>query len=584
MPQVDLTIRANDKASGVIKGVAGSISGAMIGLKVAAELFKKFGEIGQKAFEMSKASGGDFAKVMGNMKKTQEEVMMVASKLFATVGKDLVKGFDDAAKGIKEFLNNSQVVGNISAAFELMGNIVKDLVKVLSSGLKDTVTSIMNSFKQLSEQTGGTVDQFTFLAGIVEIVKLAINSLFNAIQVTVQLFVNFVSVLIEAGKTLGAFYDLLQGKKTWKEVQEQMGKTGDSVMKLGKDLTEGITKQFKLLVNGAQEFGNKTGEAASKMKTDYIKKQEETAKAHAKIQDEMLTKEKENNDKEEKDNNDTEDKKRQKILSNWKLIQDASINATNSISGFVMQMAEMVNDQNKEMTQEKLDLVDQETQKKLEFYGLQELSKQEQLGNELDILTEQLGRSVSEEEQANLQSQISAKQDELKKTQIMDEGEKKKAEINKKALQQEYERKVAAFNAQKAIDIVAAGAQMALGIASAAASGATFAQASVVMIPLLIGLVAAAGIASIATIASKQPPPPPAFAEGVTNFSGGVALVGERGPELVTLPGGSNVITNDNFSRMGGGSINITNMTVQTNDPRDFARQLTELRRYEFAR
>lgn len=43
----------------------------------------------------------------------------------------------------------------------------------------------------------------------------------------------------------------------------------------------------------------------------------------------------------------------------------------------------------------------------------------------------------------------------------------------------------------------------------------------------------------------------PGFATGVTNFGGGVALVGERGPELVTLGRGSNVITNENISRFG---------------------------------
>lgn len=48
----------------------------------------------------------------------------------------------------------------------------------------------------------------------------------------------------------------------------------------------------------------------------------------------------------------------------------------------------------------------------------------------------------------------------------------------------------------------------------------------------------------------------PKFADGVTNFSGGMALVGERGPELVTLPGGSNVITNENTQKlMGGGNL-----------------------------
>ena len=47
----------------------------------------------------------------------------------------------------------------------------------------------------------------------------------------------------------------------------------------------------------------------------------------------------------------------------------------------------------------------------------------------------------------------------------------------------------------------------------------------------------------------------PGFANGVRNFGGGVALVGERGPELVNLPRGSDVIPNNQLGgRIGGGS------------------------------
>ena len=42
------------------------------------------------------------------------------------------------------------------------------------------------------------------------------------------------------------------------------------------------------------------------------------------------------------------------------------------------------------------------------------------------------------------------------------------------------------------------------------------------------------------------------FEEGVTNYEGGSAIVGEGGPELVTLPKGSNVITNENVNRLMG--------------------------------
>ena len=49
----------------------------------------------------------------------------------------------------------------------------------------------------------------------------------------------------------------------------------------------------------------------------------------------------------------------------------------------------------------------------------------------------------------------------------------------------------------------------------------------------------------------------PGFAKGVTNFSGGLAIVGEQGPELVDLPPGSDVIPNNRIGQISQGSQNI---------------------------
>jgi tape measure domain-containing protein len=58
----------------------------------------------------------------------------------------------------------------------------------------------------------------------------------------------------------------------------------------------------------------------------------------------------------------------------------------------------------------------------------------------------------------------------------------------------------------------------------------------------------------------------PGFANGVRNFSGGLAVVGERGPELVNLPKGADVFTNEESRRMtsGGGGITIENMNIKS--------------------
>jgi TP901 family phage tail tape measure protein len=51
----------------------------------------------------------------------------------------------------------------------------------------------------------------------------------------------------------------------------------------------------------------------------------------------------------------------------------------------------------------------------------------------------------------------------------------------------------------------------------------------------------------------------PMLAEGARNFRGGPAIVGERGPELVNLPRGSDVYSNPELQGMGGKTIQQTN-------------------------
>lgn len=59
----------------------------------------------------------------------------------------------------------------------------------------------------------------------------------------------------------------------------------------------------------------------------------------------------------------------------------------------------------------------------------------------------------------------------------------------------------------------------------------------------------------------------PGFATGVSNFGGGTALVGERGPELVTLPRGSSVTPSaQTNSLLGGQMVYIPELTIRGQD------------------
>lgn len=69
----------------------------------------------------------------------------------------------------------------------------------------------------------------------------------------------------------------------------------------------------------------------------------------------------------------------------------------------------------------------------------------------------------------------------------------------------------------------------------------------------------------------------PGFANGVTNFDGGLAVVGERGPELVNLPRGSDVIPAGRTRDMLKGGSGVSIETVNINNGVDLVQFQREL-------
>ncbi len=77
-------------------------------------------------------------------------------------------------------------------------------------------------------------------------------------------------------------------------------------------------------------------------------------------------------------------------------------------------------------------------------------------------------------------------------------------------------------------------------------------------IPTLIGVVIAAVVGGLLKKLKF-------FANGGVVGSG-MQVVGERGPELVKLPQGSRVYSNRDSRKMGGGTVNNFNITVNAKD------------------
>ncbi|MBL3576224.1 hypothetical protein JMM62_20100, partial [Rhodovulum sulfidophilum] len=80
----------------------------------------------------------------------------------------------------------------------------------------------------------------------------------------------------------------------------------------------------------------------------------------------------------------------------------------------------------------------------------------------------------------------------------------------------------------------------------------------------------------------------PGFARGTDRAPGGLAWVGEAGPELVNLPRGAQVIPNHRLGSLGGGSVRMGDVHVsvaQTNaDPRQIAEAVRRVSREEAQR
>ena len=145
---------------------------------------------------------------------------------------------------------------------------------------------------------------------------------------------------------------------------------------------------------------------------------------------------------------------------------------------------------------------------------------------------------------------------------------KRESELKKKAFEQDKKEKI--------VSILMSGAEAIANIWAKWAS----------VPPVAIGLTAgAAGImgAQLAVVSGTEAP---AFAQGTSSAPGGMALVGENGPEVVNIPIGSQVIPNhllggslgNNTTNNNSSSSNVTNnYTVHANDPIELVNEVMRI-------
>ena len=210
---------------------------------------------------------------------------------------------------------------------------------------------------------------------------------------------------------------------------------------------------------------------------------------------------------------------------------------------------------NKEIELEKSAMLDREEKKRTAAEKMQEAERNR---NQLAAEVEKQ-KIIDEADKKEKEAKVKAENERLR---IEYEAELETTKAENEADRKRHEAEESAFYATMASQIAQIWIQTATGIATA---WATSMQLGPIAGPIMAGVLTGAltTVAGVNTglVASQSPPPAPTpralptepaylpvpgFATGVTAYSGGMALVGEEGPELVTLPQGSNVITNEN--------------------------------------
>jgi hypothetical protein len=538
-------------------------------------------------FKIAEAEAATFSGKMTQLKNIQGDMLESVGRVVSVVGVGLVDSMKDGASAINDFLSSAAFIGNLTGGFEVFMAIATDLGNTIKTSFTEAFAGLSGTMEKLTGQTDKTNQTMTILGGALETIKIAIAIVARVIALVIQSFVNLGIAIKETIVLAADFFQALTGKKSWKEVQQSLKDTVNAFKDYGTGVISGITDIVTTTVDMFKQLPEKAKETSEKLNDTFAKGYKKGVDALKDAEGQKTEIVQAEADKRSAITQDETNKAIGTFNQYFSSIGSAAQNAFSAISGYAMQMFETQNAQSEAALNQRLTEIDTETQAQLTALGLQDLTRSESIAKEIAELESKMMRAGSIEDKASLQDQIREKKREAEKVKILEASEKKQDDEKKKFARAEFRRKIDAFNTQKALDIVTAGTQMGLGLVSAAASGAQFGPAAVAMIPILMALTAAAGIASIAMIASKQPPAMPAFAAGVTGFGGGAAIVGEKGPEMVTMGAGSNVITNENLERlMGntGGNINIQNMTVMANDPRSFADQMIELRRFELAR
>lgn len=603
------------------------------------------------AYQQSKNAIGDYAKTADSYANVGRRLQAVQDNIKVTIASELLPAFNEvrltmlkSAEGFKEYVSSAEVLEklqditrNLMAGFSVLKKIVKDLAEKGLKIIKDIANDVKESWDNLMDSFEDGNAEFSLLDVMLRTLGASMTIIGKAIKVVIVGFIDLVTVANEASQVLGDVWQVLRGKKQWKDVKGNIDDFGDAIGNMAinakdniGDLVSTTIKEFDNLTDSTKSQSSKWANIFDDSYTEILKRQEEFNKK-------QKEKNKDKNEELEKDNKDSGKKWAEAFSDASSQVTGVATNTSNSTvdimgkmfnelqNGFVelgkimtdetasagqkvlatlkglveassaimSGVQEMMNEHYAQQIEaqtiyqeEQLASTDEWMAAEMERQGVRMATKQEQLNQEITDLDSKLKTETDAEKKADLQKQIQAKKDELARQKILDEGEKRKAKIREDAKKKETALKKKQFEENKMWSIAQVWINAASSVMGWWSSFASMGIPGIVLAAVMTATTLAMAGAQTGLIASQT----------FHGQEGGEVPVGTlSGDRAVTFMNkGEALLQNQDYKDLvsmargeggaGGDTFVIEYMEVIANTPEQLADQLIEVRRQERSR
>jgi len=497
---------------------------------------------------------------INNLEVTLGTKLLPAATLGVIAFNEIVKSLDKSAMGLGDWMSSaegaSQVANFLGSAIGNISGVLTALEPIVS-GLGDGFMIIWDALSAGLGDIGGATEGFTTFAIVSTVLSDALRITATSIGGVITLVVDLGLAFWETGKALAYFAGFIAGGISWDELKDQVSKSGAAITKLGEDTINSVNKiigetgkainslgadidktnqkasaSADKMAKGITTAVNKALTATQQSNTEQANSHEDMEKsktgltlAQSKERDKIEKQSAKDRDKARKDEAKAEEEKLKtinevagKLMSG---LNDLMSGISANIQGDLQQTLDWIDT----TTTERLASLDAQMAAELEAAGLTEQTERERIQSQLDAAIE----AGDTETAAKLQ-------DDLDRLDIQQKYADRKAGIEAEAANQKAQAEYNAAHKIWEMQVVKSFADMALGIMQATIAGMQFGPGAAAMVPILVAIASAAGVANIAATADAEPTSPTFATGGIvpgSSFSGDKIIAKVNSGEMV---------------------------------------------------